>query len=882
MMRAPLILLLVLAAPAAGQGTLGFWTVDGPPDADGPAAIAATPDGKELAVAHRDSDCLTFLDAATGALLAVVPVGDEPLDVELDGAGHALVPCAGDGSLAVVDVATHSRVASVPLSVPRPYRVLARPAAGMALVAASDASGSAAAVVDIATWLELHAFPTAPQDELPRLGLQHDLDEVGPPIPGHVRVDLSADGNLLVVPSFELRRVSVYDVPSGSLLASLPTSLNPVAAALTSDAGRCAIWGSTLGFVGGIQVLDLASLTLTPAVDVSYGADPEGVVISPDDRRALIAGDSDLVAVDLATGAIVEWVFLQYAYATRIALSDDGARAFCSCPDLAVVDLALRKVVAWRKGDGFEDVAAVPLGVDVALLRHRVAEDVTVVRTDVPPFLPDRFRAPSGPEPEGDGTTALAVSQDGGIVLACDVQSRELVLFERDALRARIPLALLPRCLAMDRGGRVAIVGSAIDGTVEVVDLAAGRSRGTLSLGATQVFAAGMSADGATAWARTAKHLCFVATTSPPALLASLDASLAWYYGDRVWQRRVDASPDGRLLSVPVQIDSSGHAYSIVDVATRSELARLPLPGAKLPYDSAFRSDGRAVFVTAGGDALLRVALEGSAPEKAGKVFLNDPAQLAIGPGDRYVYVAGKGQNSLQPHLSVVDGEALSWVMELDLPAPAVALEAAGPYVFAALEDGSLLRFLAAGPATALVETIELGQAATDLVVDPVHARVLLAQPGKRDGLSVVSYPAEPEPLVYCSPANPNSTGAPATIAARGWFRASGWFELVAEDLPPNELGFFLVGDTRVFVPLVGGSQGDLCVGGAVGRFASALQSTGADGRMTLAVDTTALPLADGPRAVQPGETWCFQAWTTDANPLPTANLSDALGVTFP
>lgn len=877
----PLVAAL-LVAPAPAQVIQEFLTVDGAPDADGPSAIVATLDGSQLVVAHRDSDALSFLDAATGAVLALVDVDADPLDVELTPDGQlALVACSGDDTLVIVDVATRTVLASVPLSIEHAYRVQPSASGAIAVVGGEGGAGSSGvAVVDLASLVELHAFSTVRQDAVWRHGIEWRLDEVGEPIAGHVRFDLSADAQRLVVPSVSERVVAVYDVASGALQAKLATSYDPAAVAITSDGARCAIWGSTFfGYIGEIQVLDLTTLTLGASVQAGFEPDPDGLVLTPDDRYAVIAGGSDFILYDLASESVAATVS-SYARCGRVTLSADGGEAIAAGPDLLVVDLATLQVLGSRRYERFEHVLALPDS-RAAVLRHRVAEDVTVVRTDLS-ALPDVWRAPSGPAPEGDGTTMLASSSDGTVVVACNVQSRDLTVFENDEIRARLPLRIVPRSVAVDDGGHVALVGGALDGVVEVVDLDAGRSRGTVPIGYNQIYALGVAPDGSTGWARTAHVLYFVDLASPPRTLSRLDVSLSYDYADALWQRRVASSPDSRLLAVPIHLDSSGHRFSIVDTHTFLEVASFDFNGSDLIVDGAFRRDGRALFVTSLGDKLRRFALEDPAPVAAGKLFLNDPEQVVVGPDDRYVYVAGNGQNSLAPHLSVVDGETMTWVTELELPARALALGAGGPYVFAALEDGTLLRFLAAGPGTALVETVDLGAVPTDLVVDPVRARVLLAHPGERDGIGILSWPSEPAPVNYCGPANPNSTGASATIEARGWMRAGERFELVAESLPPDESGIILVGDARPFLPFVPGTEGNLCVGGSTGRFVREVRSTGADGRFELAVDSGALPLAGGPTAVQPGETWCFQAFYTDRNPLPTANFTDAVGVRFP
>lgn len=64
------------------------------------------------------------------------------------------------------------------------------------------------------------------------------------------------------------------------------------------------------------------------------------------------------------------------------------------------------------------------------------------------------------------------------------------------------------------------------------------------------------------------------------------------------------------------------------------------------------------------------------------------------------------------------------------------------------------------------------------------------------------------------------------------------------------------------------------------GTHAQACGEFGSAGRFSIQVDTGAIPMGP-PVAIQPGETWKFQAWYRDENPRSTTNLSAALAVTF-
>lgn len=135
----------------------------------------------------------------------------------------------------------------------------------------------------------------------------------------------------------------------------------------------------------------------------------------------------------------------------------------------------------------------------------------------------------------------------------------------------------------------------------------------------------------------------------------------------------------------------------------------------------------------------------------------------------------------------------------------------------------------------------------------------------------------------YCS-VNPNSTGSPASIRALGSSTvAGGSLFLRATSLPAHSFGFFIVSRLQGFAANPGGSEGNLCLGGPVGRFQNQVQSSGAAGTVAIHPDLSALPQPLGPVSAQPGETWNFSTWFRDqaSGGAPTSNFSDGVEVTF-
>ena len=134
--------------------------------------------------------------------------------------------------------------------------------------------------------------------------------------------------------------------------------------------------------------------------------------------------------------------------------------------------------------------------------------------------------------------------------------------------------------------------------------------------------------------------------------------------------------------------------------------------------------------------------------------------------------------------------------------------------------------------------------------------------------------------MSFCGPAQLNSTGMAARLRGFGSTAvADDHLELTAWQLPPHEAGLFLVSQTQAFVQPPG-SSGNLCLGGSIGRYTAAVGDTGAAGELVLDVDLGHLP-THPPAAVQPGETWNWQAWFRDTAAGPTSNFTDGLSVTF-
>ena len=136
----------------------------------------------------------------------------------------------------------------------------------------------------------------------------------------------------------------------------------------------------------------------------------------------------------------------------------------------------------------------------------------------------------------------------------------------------------------------------------------------------------------------------------------------------------------------------------------------------------------------------------------------------------------------------------------------------------------------------------------------------------------------------YCT-AVANSTGSTGDISATGsTIAANNDVTLMASALPNNAFGFFLTSMTQGFIANPGGSTGNLCLGGSIGRYVGPgqVQNTGTVGSFSLVLNLNQTPSPTGFVAISTGQTWNFQAWHRDQIAgTATSNFTDGLEISF-
>lgn len=308
-----------------------------------PGAIAYCPELHRVYAVDRAGGRLAIHDVRQGTT-TMVPVGGGPVSVALDGTrARAYVADADDGILAVVDAVSGARLGSLAVG-GRPYSVAADPARARAYV--TDASGDGITEVDLAT-LATSRIRTGSADLVavdPVRGTAY-LIGYGTALrvldgnPGAVREvpagrhawGLSLDGargtafvclledsrvaeldgrsgacrllpageipcacaldpvlRILVVANYGGDSVTVLDVASGRVLATLPVASHPVAVAVDPERHLAFLAGRG---ERGITVVDIAARRVL--LSLPGGANPYAMAVVPGSDRLYVA-DNDM------------------------------------------------------------------------------------------------------------------------------------------------------------------------------------------------------------------------------------------------------------------------------------------------------------------------------------------------------------------------------------------------------------------------------------------------------------------------------------------------------------------------------------------------------------------------------------------------------------
>lgn len=221
---------------------------------DEPRELALTPDGSLLVTVNPGSDTASFVETASGSVIATVRTGDEPSALLLDRGGRrAYVLNRRSHSITVIDVATRAAVATVSTD-PEPLRAqLSRDGTRLYLVAAGSAYLTVFSVPEMTVTrtvfvgLGAGALKVDPRSDLVYVGRADEgriqvfdpvsalpVDSIAVPGPvSYLALDDVENALVAVVPT--LGRLAFVDVTRKRLVGSLDVGGDPFQVALVGE-----------------------------------------------------------------------------------------------------------------------------------------------------------------------------------------------------------------------------------------------------------------------------------------------------------------------------------------------------------------------------------------------------------------------------------------------------------------------------------------------------------------------------------------------------------------------------------------------------------------------------------------------------------------------
>lgn len=860
-------------AARAQRGAGSFLPIGEGIEGDQPMDVAIALGGSVVVTCLRDSNSLEFHAVLDGSRLGdvAVPAGPIDLDVTPDGA-RVLVACLDSDVVVAVDVATRALLSSTPVSA-RPFQVMALPDGVRAAVACD--SGSFSGSLDV---IDVQAGALVARGTTPWIGPHSATlsSWYGVEVERFPRLALSPDGTRVALPAYSDRSIWLYDTATAAPVVShLGLGLSPHGATFAPNGQFVAFAATVFGGVStapnSIQLVDVVTGVRRTVAEGIQGFLSD-LIVSPDGRSILYGSLGEVLKIDVSSGAVVDSAPAG-EYGAEIRLAPGGTHALVTRAGFSLVEIATMDVVAEVPGMLFPRLAVDEASGVVAMITPSAGEDLEAFQV-YSAGAPRLWSTPLGVPAEVDAPYAIDLTADEGTAVMACVSSRNLAVvdLETAALVRTIDLGSGCHDLAISPIADLAVCS--LDETEEVafVDLAAGAviSRFAAPGVPQNVF---VTPDGARAVVRHQSGIDGIIDVYD---LSGTSATLASRLAvpDATWHE-AHLSPDGSTLAL-LAFD----LVTFVDVA--SGQVRTTAPSVPFPNRGAWSTDSTR-FLWSMNLFSTRVATLGAGAPTLQDVTGSDQVRRAIlDDAGAYLYQLLSGAR-----LRVVDMATGLEVQRLTLPALPGGVSSYFPrwmervgdqlLIVRNESDAAIYRIALDGPQTSLIERVDME---TEGTYDIAHARsrglVLMPASIMGDGIRFARYGGSWSS--ECGPAVVNSTGNSARMEASGPLVADGpAIELVASQLPPMTFGMFVVSRSAGTVTPPG-SQGTLCLGGAIGRYLGSVQSSGPAGVLRHSADPGQLPITGGTVGL-PGDSLLFQAWFRDANPGATSNFTDAARV---
>jgi YVTN family beta-propeller protein len=307
-------------------------------------------------------------------------------------------------------------------------------------------------------------------------------------------------GTTLIVANKAEATVSLIDLASGKVAATLPVGTGPHEVAVSPD-GKLALianYGTGQQPGSSLTLIDIPSAKVVKTIDLGEYRRPHGMVFVGNDR-ALVTSEASkaLLEVDVAAGKVVRSLPTGQEISHMVAVTPDGSRAFVAnigSGSITALDLKEGKKIAdVQTGAGAEGIAVTPDGKQV-WVTNREADTVSVVdvsslkvvktipAADFPiraEATPDGKRVLVSLAESGD----LAVFSTAGLALERRVKLETAAVGDKSGRLLQFGESSAPIGIEIAPDGKRAYVAHANADQISIVDLVEGKRVGFLTAG---------------------------------------------------------------------------------------------------------------------------------------------------------------------------------------------------------------------------------------------------------------------------------------------------------------------------------------------------------------------------------------------------------------
>jgi DNA-binding beta-propeller fold protein YncE len=585
------ILSLDVVPPQSGAalpGTLslpplftGLLETGVPPEGDMPLDAAFTPDGSQVVIACHDSQNLVVHDATTAAFIRAIPLSGSPLSVAVTPDGtRAVTANTREGTASIVDLTSGVELAAVPVGL-RPGLVRITPDGSRAVT--GNTGDGTFSVLNIAALTEERRFPGGTFTRATSTYLTTDEQF-------YIYRDfaLAPDNVTLVHPDRLNDNIEFFDITDGSV-TSLPSSSEPAAVALSADGSVGVVYHQDFS-EPSVTVLDVPGRAIIRTValtGVSTAVMPN-IVLSAAGDRAAIPGPLDVRVLQTATGAFSVPLSVG-GLVEDLDLTADGARCLVtSTDDISILDLGAEtlETVDPPESAGPWMGAVSPVGERGASLDP--ARDLLILSNHSAP-LTLTPNTPVGASPEGDGVIDVAINGDGtrAVLVNRFSDNVQVADLETHEILTTIDTDQFPlQALALSDGVRVAVDSFSLG--LMIIDT----QTFDVSIPGIVGHEMTLSPDGQWLYGQGpgSNELIRIDLSTFTKVEPSLTTSGA--FGPMA------VNADGTLLASLDTVSFDGLGVTVVDLASWSELGRVPLSSSDFAEDLIFNPVSPELYFT--------------------------------------------------------------------------------------------------------------------------------------------------------------------------------------------------------------------------------------------------------------------------------------------